>query len=612
MYQGRSLAKQPRFMHRRSNNSGRQVVDAAALEASFLQSAKDEGDVIEFDDELNDETFGSAAAVPVVMPKAIPKSSYASTVAPPRTATTTAGSPKSRSVMTVEELESQLASGMSVSPQSPVSHLVGAGPPPGLMGSQKPTGSESNSLLAGLKGSSGPTTTYLATSSVAPLPRDDVNRGFMNRFERELIQRIHTHQLTTDNPHMDDFYYQSLNKKRASSAASNSAPPLLYFPLPSVADREREFQRRQQRRARRERELAAKEGRELPSNESAASLATAKTKDDALDLVLGKVSHSSSRKPRQQLQIPSSVADESVGSVGVSLHERVLKSIELIYAAVLAVEDFYLRAEGQAAERGDLRVDPREIESLEGFDELVKASQACIAQELGLTGEASREEVDHTFIHLLTIAKGKAIMPRALKLLPVEQREGFLNKLVRFFDFLDVVRPETPVPVVDSFISSVLSPLVGFVGEAEWGTVLAALQALFTKRSFVWIALTKAGMVLLCILFSRVEILKATSGGEDAQAADVEEAAKLTEKIFDALEGHLGELFTVRVADNREFYAWQFLALLAMNVDSDRKRNMILELRDMILTIVESGEESSINNLNVFLNALGLDASQLA
>lgn len=599
-------------MHRRSNNSGRQVFDAAALEASFLQNRKVEEDVIEFDDELNEETFGIATTAPVVMPKAVQKNSYAATVAPPMTATNSHYSPKSRAVMTVEEIEAQLASGMSVSPQSPVSHLIGAGPPPGLMSGQKPAASESNSLLSGLKASSGPGAPYLATSSVAPLPRDDVNRGFMNRFERELIQRIHTHQLTTDNPHMDDFYYQSLNKKRASSSTANSAPPLLYFPLPSVADREREFQRRQQRRARRERELAAKEGRELPNNESAASLVTAKAKDEALDLVLGKVSHSSSRKPRQQLQIPSSIADESAGSVGVSLHERVLKSIELIYGAVLAVEDFYLRAEGHAAERGELRVDPREIESLAGFDELVKASQACITQELGLTSEAIKEEVDHPFIHLLTIPKGKSIMPRALKLLPVEQREGFLNKLVRFFDFLDVVRPETPVSVVDTFISSVLSPLVGFVGEAEWSTVLTALLALFAKRSFVWIALTKAGMVLLCILFSRVEILKATSGGEDAQVADVEEAAKLTEKIFDALEGHLAELFTVRVADNREFYAWQFLALLAMNVDSDRKRNMILELRDMILTIVESGEESSINNLNVFLNALGLDASQLA
>ena len=48
-----------------------------------------------------------------------------------------------------------------------------------------------------------------------------------------------------------------------------------------------------------------------------------------------------------------------------------------------------------------------------------------------------------------------------------------------------------------------------------------------------------------------------------------------------------------------------------MNIESDRKRSMILELRDKILVIVEEADERAVKNLNVFLNALGLDASQL-
>ena len=588
----------------------RKVLDAASLEASLLQQQQQQrkeealnDDVIEFNDELNDETFGDEAVVMTGLKSFRPpttKMSYVETAA-------LSSSPRSRPAMTVEELEAQLASGMSVSPHSPASQLVTAGPPPGLVTSPKASAAPST-LISGLT-QAAPSASYLATSSTAPLPRDDPNRGFMNRFERELIQRIHTHQLTTDNPHMDDFYYQSLTKKRAANASSSSAAPLLYFPLPSVADREREFQRRQQRRARRERELAAKEGREP---ESVPVKSTKESSGEALELVLGKVSHSSSRKPRQQLQIPSSFAegDSIKEDVLVSLHERVLKSIESVYASVLSVEDCYLRAEGVAVERGEGSVPSEEVEKRPEFTDLLQNAQQQVAQELGLNAAATAEAADHEFIHFLTIPKGKGILPRALKMLSSEQRERFLFKLVKFFDFLDVVRPETPVAVVDAFIASVLSPLVAFVGEAEWETVLTALKDVFAKRSFVWIALTKAGMVLLCILLSRVEILKATAGEETV--AEVEEAAKLTERIFDALEGHLAELFTVRVADNREFYAWQFLALLAMNVDSERKRNMIMELRDKILMIVESGEESSINNLNVFLNALGLDASQLS
>lgn len=636
----------------------RKVVDAASLEASLLQQQQqqrqrpnysEDSEVIEFDDELCDdssfarETHNSAAAV--VMPGAKFSSKKTTT-----TTTTTNTAPlsyvetcsvatpnsppppvsKGRSVMTVEELEARLANGMTVGPHSPVSQLVGAGPPPGLVTSPKSAAAAppGGTLLPGL---APPSSALPTTSSTAPLPQDDPNRGFMNRFERELIQRIHTHQLTTDNPHMDDFYYQSLTKKRAAASGStaNAAPPLLYFPLPSVADREREYQRRQQRRARREQELAAKEGR-FPTEAAAAAAAAAaqvktsskESSGEALELVLGKVSHSSSRKPRQQLQIPSSFAEEESKEVLVSLHERILKSTEAVYAAVLSVEDVYLRAESAAVERGDGSVSREEVEQLPEFAQAQRAAQEQIVQELGLdsplpspvtASTAAAAEADHEFIHFLTIPKGKAILPRALQLISAEHRERFLLKLIEYFDFLDVVRPETPVPTTDAFISCVLSPLVAFVGEAEWNTVLMALRAIFAKRSFVWIALTKAGMVLLCILLSRVEILKSATGADEASiGAEMEDAAKLTERIFDALEGHLMELFTVRVADNREFYAWQFLALLAMNVDSDRKRNMIMELRDQILFIVESGDEKAINNLNVFLNALGLDASQLS
>ena len=119
-------------------------------------------------------------------------------------------------------------------------------------------------------------------------------------------------------------------------------------------------------------------------------------------------------------------------------------------------------------------------------------------------------------------------------------------------------------------------------------------------------------MVLLCILLSRLEILKAAGQDESTSILSsvfIDEASLLTETMFDSLEGHLLEFFNP-TDPSRDFYAWQCLALLAMNVESDRKRSMILELRDKILLVVEQ-EESAVKNLNVFLNALGLDASQL-
>lgn len=623
---------------------GRGVFDASALEAQFTgQSAggrhgavadSEEDDVIEFDDEFNAETFGNGAAVSqsggfdfsaANARMAAPASYSAAAVSLPH------GASRTRPVMTVEELEAQLAAGAELSPPAAgrkMDRESMAGPPPGLAASAAPVSEPKVSLLS--HGSNAtherPAPTVGSASSSTALPRDDPNRGFMNRFERDLIVRIHTTQLTTDTPHLDDFYYQALTKRRQQQALQSGddhSVPVLYFPLPSAAERLREQQRRQQRRKLREKEGAReKDG--------------ARDKDDAplsaAALVLGKVSHSSSRKPRQQLQIPA-VGDANSGPTA-SLHEQVVRGIEAVYGAVLGVEDFYLREQSRVAESHDggvSRGTTAAAASAQQLEQLTVQAGATIARELRLhaasNGGPQSENAPHHhhyFIHFLTIPKGKAVLPRALKLLSAGDKERFLALLVEYFDFLDVVRPETSLATVDAFITLVLSPLVPFVGEAEWDPVAAALEGLFAKRSFVWIALTKAGMVLLCILLSRLEILKAAA--DDSLV--IERCAQLTEKIFDALDGHLLEFFhqpSVHAAghaagpgpvpppyeDTREFYAWQFMALLAMNVDADRKRTMILELRDRILAVVEGGVSKAISNLNVFLNALGLDASQL-
>lgn len=556
------------------------------LEAQFISSNKptaptkktgpafvvgEEEDVVQLNDDFDFEEEETV----VIPTKAKSTFSYAAATGNTESSSKNSNTSSNRA-MTVEELEAQLMSGMVVSPKSPVTQLVGAGPPPG-MSSTSPTSPKSPAPLSMF--SAGASNNVL--SSTAPLPTNDPNREFMNRFERNLIMKIHTTQLSTETPLMDDFYYQALTKKKATM--SEGTGPLLYFPLPSAADRQKELQRRERRRKQREKE------REKAADSSDKKENTPVIEINA-ELVLGKVSHSTSRKPRQQFQVPTI---EMVNNNPMSLHEKVLKGIEAVYAAVISVEDFYLMQEEQ---------EPNAFVSSGDLKELTKEANEVICKELNL--QIVKDQSNLEFIHFLTIPKGRAIISRVLRLLGDESKQVFLSILIEHFDFLEIVRPETPLAVIDAFIAQVLSPLVGFVGEAEWENVLEGLKGLFAKRSFVWIALTKAGMVLLCILLSRLEILKATLEESD------EPAALLTEKMFDALEGHLLEFFSP-LDPSRDFYAWQCLALLAMNVESDRKRAMILELRDKILVVVESGDERQVKNLNVFLNALGLDASQL-
>ena len=520
-----------------------------------------------------------------------------------------------KSSMTVEELEAQLVSGMVVSPKSPVSQLVGAGPPPGLPPglSQSGHGRSVDTLTSTmLLPSSNNSNNTSMMSSIAPLPKNDANKEFMNRFERNLIMKIHTTQLTTETPLMDDFYYQALSKKKKSeSGASGTAGPngqLLYFPLPSAAERQKELQRRERRRKLREKERESRDG----EVNTPAPVPNQKETEISAELVLGKVSHSTSRKPRQQLKVPTNlIVSESPADGHFSLHEKVIKGIEDVYSAIISIEDFYLSKEEQLESNSNASAVPESV----SLETLVSQANETISRELNLNN--SRENgSNHIFIHFLTIPKGRAIISRLLKVLSTEEKGKFLQNLVEYFDFMEIVRPETSLLVIDSFISQVLSPLVAFVGEADWSIVMESLRTLFAKRSFVWIALTKAGMVLLCILLSRLEILKGLENELSGAEAPVlgsnseTDSSVLAEKVYDSLEGHLLEFFSPS-DPHRDFYAWQFLALLAMNVESDRKRAMILELRDKILVIVESEDERSVKNLNVFLNALGLDASQL-
>lgn len=536
--------------------------------------------------------------------------------------------------VTVEELEAKLVSAVRVSPKSQV---IGAGPPPGLppgLTAAASTNPNLNSIGAGrtvetLSGfgsilppsSSASASAASSYSNSFPLQRNDPNKEFMNRFERNLIMKIHTTQLTTETPLMDDFYYQALAKKKKSeTGTAGTAGPngqLLYFPLPSAAERQKELQRRERRRKLREKERDNKDTENAAAAASAnptPSPAAANTSEISADLVLGKVSHSTSRKPRQQLKVPANLSESSSAASGAdkssfSLHEKVVMGIEEVYLAILSIEDFYLSQEEQQQQQQLENKNKNDKNPADTLDALVSRANSVILEELNLNPSSAEKTPNHTFIHFLTIPKGRAIVSRLLKVLNTEGRGRFLENLVEYFDFMEIVRPETSLLVVDSFISQVLSPLVAFVGEADWSIVMSSLATLFGKRSFVWIALTKAGMVLLCILLSRLEILKGLDT-EPHGGGDLDSAALLTEKVYDSLEGHLLELFSLS-DPSRDFYAWQFLALLAMNVESDRKRSMILELRDKILVVVESGEEKGVRNLNVFLNALGLDASQL-
>jgi Topoisomerase II-associated protein PAT1 len=139
------------------------------------------------------------------------------------------------------------------------------------------------------------------------------------------------------------------------------------------------------------------------------------------------------------------------------------------------------------------------------------------------------------------------------------------------------------------------------------------------------------GHMLFCILFSKAEMLKRTKGsgsgsGDEDETSWQDQWKLLVANMFAKFKGHFDLLLppfgqasestlSSLLSDaeiTSSYYTWQFLALLAMNVDSDSCHEMVAELRIPILAFSNHPNPSAISNVNLLLHVIGLDASQLS
>jgi hypothetical protein len=207
-------------------------------------------------------------------------------------------------------------------------------------------------------------------------------------------------------------------------------------------------------------------------------------------------------------------------------------------------------------------------------------------------------------LNLISQTKTKKILGRGIKAIDsAKLSESILARLIEFFEYLDICRQDAPEADIELFINSVLAALVPFIAKCPLEGIQSKLSLLAKKSSLPWIVTNKAGVVLSCIILSRVEILKAA--GEEIPSG-------IAEAFFDQIQDRLSDVFANLHGVDSEFYGWQFMALLAMNCDADRKRVMVMDLRDRIMVVVQKNDPKNVSNLNIFLNVLGLDASQLA
>ncbi|RUS25739.1 topoisomerase II-associated protein PAT1 [Jimgerdemannia flammicorona] len=252
----------------------------------------------------------------------------------------------------------------------------------------------------------------------------------------------------------------------------------------------------------------------------------------------------------------------------------------------------------------------------------------------------------HPFISIISISKGKKLLPRVARHCHPDQILTMLTMLVANFEFLDVCR--TPVlfdPVTglvnsvaadaaELFMNTIVPPMLAFVVEAPFRIVIGLMALFLDRNDVVWVARSKAGLAFLTMFLSRAEMLKQGAGA--LQAMPLPEQRELTQwqelytRLFATLQTHFLSLFPPVVpvtalpalaAAADDMYVWQFLAAMAVGASMEQQHVLVTEVRERVLENVvvasnhrlpEDKARHKIANVNLFLHALGLDASQVA
>ncbi|CAG8742004.1 7730_t:CDS:2, partial [Funneliformis mosseae] len=138
-------------------------------------------------------------------------------------------------------------------------------------------------------------------------------------------------------------------------------------------------------------------------------------------------------------------------------------------------------------------------------------------------------------VSILSVAKGKKVIPRVLRHCLPDQILTLITMLVANFEALDVCKcviwgPQgiiSPVMLeeIELFMNTVVPPLLQFVAEAPMRIVLGLFGLFIERNNIVWVARSKVGLAFLTMFLSRTEILK--QGGGTMQGLPLPEEREL-------------------------------------------------------------------------------------
>ncbi|RKP25967.1 topoisomerase II-associated protein PAT1 [Syncephalis pseudoplumigaleata] len=467
--------------------------------------------------------------------------------------------------------------------------------------------------------------------------------GLMTQGDKEYVHKVQIAQLVHQDPSADDFYCRMYTAVRGRAAAA----------APEIASRDRGTGRGRRetgiQRMQQQIQRIVNDAKKRP-----------KATQVSLEGALGKIAVTSVRNPKQSLQIetpaksadakPSDSPASSSRASGVqnspALHKndrrKVLQMVEAIYEQVLALEEL-VRQQAQLPQNASSD-NAEATDAIEQWHQAYSTHTAKLWTELCVT-EPLGTNFPHSFISFLSMGKGKKVLPRVLRHCTPDQTLAILTVLFACMDQVDAVRlgvqathgvatlSPHALEQIDLFHNHSIPPLLVFLSDTPMRIIIALLSLLIERVNITWVARSKArgrcmhacmhtGLAFLTMFLSRAEIICQNAGTLPSHLATPEEIRQWKElymRLFSLLQGSFASLFPVSDADDA--HVWQFLAAIAVGANIDQQHVLVTEVRERVLENVStamSGQLSTeqatvrIANVNLFLHALGLDASQVA
>ncbi|SPO28397.1 related to PAT1 - topoisomerase II-associated protein [Ustilago trichophora] len=535
--------------------------------------------------------------------------------------------------------------------------------------------------------------------------------GLMSGSDKDFITRIQISQLITADPYADDFYAHIYFALRGGPRRPGMPP------LPPVTAAGNDNGNGNQKQGGKGKQKLNKQQNAMLRMQQQVERIVQSRKERmeksasgaALEGALGRVSLSSTKNPRQMLQISADAAkankERTSGDAtpdaghardavrqaleGASLggnsglrrdpltkHE-VLRILEKLYDLVLHLEQLRRNAPPSPPENVNPE-DEAAVAAKEAFG-VHQAEVAAVTNSLWTelrVLEPLEISDPHPFVSLLSSAKGKRLLPRALRHLSSEQTLTALTMVVASFESLDVVRngpllddlSDDPTKIEarrdaerqsETFATTIVPSMMAMASTAPM-RIVSGMLALFVERNDpVRVTQTRPGVAFLTIFLSRAETLRQAG---DVPSDELEQFKQIFALLFSRLTAH-GKLATLfpstrtklslpfgvsyymgsglgqqlsaqtvggkyRNVDLEDEPSWNLMAALAIGSTMEQQQILVQELREKILENVISAKEWQkrnpaavqdefnpdirIRNVNLLLHALNLDAAQIS